>query len=286
MLEPTVFKDDLGFIEGPAWTPEGNLSLVSIDRGLVYTLDGSTGEVRGSVETAGGPNGLVIGEHAAFVAQNGGVFGASGQAPAGVQAVSDGHATYVATDGFEAPNDICFGPDGRLLVTDPTTDAALLEQIPGAVLACDAVSGETEVLLDGLLCPNGLAVDASGDVLYLGQSFARTIERIRFDGPRLVREHDIFCEVENGRPDGMALDRDGNLWVAVPASGGVNVYDPNGKQLERVDCGEGSLTTNVCFGGPDLKRVFITAAKLGAVLTLTAPVAGLPLRPGGAAATK
>jgi gluconolactonase len=229
---------------------------------------------------------MVIGQDAAFIAQNGGVFGASGQAEAGVQTIADGRASYLTTSGFRAPNDICFGPDGRLLVTDPTTDAALLEPIPGTVLACDMLSGETEVLLDGLLCPNGLAVDETDSVLYLGQSFARTIERVRIDGPRLVRENDIFCEVENGRPDGMALDQEGNLWVAVPASGGVNVYDPAGRQIERIECGEGSLTTNVCFGGPELKQVFITAAMRGSVLTLTAPAAGLPLHPYRSAGTQ
>lgn len=278
MIKAEIFVDDLGFIEGPAWEPGGTLSLVSIDRGRVYRLDGRSGEVISHTSMGGGPNGLILGRDMAYVAQNGGIFGASGTAPSGVQAVRDGEATYLSTDGFIAPNDICLLSDGRLIVTDPETDAALHEPLPGRVLACDPRTGESEVLLSGLLCPNGLAVDASDRFLYLTQSYARTVERFRIEGRGLVHE-EVVCRIENGRPDGMAIDREGNLWVCVPASGGVNVYDSAGRLIERVECGDGSLTTNVCFGGHELTQIFITAAGRGSAMTLAAPVAGLALHP-------
>jgi gluconolactonase len=278
MSRVTVFKDDLGFIEGPAWRPPDRLSLVSIDRGLVYTLDGATGQILESVETAGGPNGLVVGHDVAYVAQNGGVFGASGPVTPGVQAVAAGRASYAGTDGFRAPNDICLTADGRLIVTDPATDAALHEPIAGELVACDPSSGATEVLAAELLCPNGLAIDENDRFLYLTQSYARTIERFRIESSGLVRE-DVVCHIDNGRPDGLALDREGNFWVCVPASGGVNVYDPSGGQIDRIDCGDGAMTTNLCFGGADYRQVFIAAAGLGQLLTLTAEAAGLPLHP-------
>jgi gluconolactonase len=278
MSRTTIFKDDLGFIEGPAWQPPDRLSLVSIDRGLVYTLDGGSGEILASVATRGGPNGLVVGHDVAYAAQNGGVFGASGVAPPGVQAIAAGQAPYAATDGFRAPNDICLTFDGHLIVTDPATDAALHEPITGELLACDPRTGATEILADGLLCPNGLAIDAEDRFLYLTQSYARTIERFHFGPSGLVRE-EVVCRIDNGRPDGLALDLEGNFWVCVPASGGVNVYDPAGTQIDRIECGDGAMTTNLCFGGPDYRQVFIAAAGLGQLLTLVAPVAGLPLHP-------
>jgi gluconolactonase len=278
MSRTTVFKDDLGFIEGPAWGLPDRLSLVSIDRGLVYTLDGGSGEILESVATGGGPNGLVVGDNVAYAAQNGGVFGASGVAAPGVQAVAGGQASYAATEGFRAPNDICLTSDGRLIVTDPATDAALHEPITGELLACDPNTGATEVLAGELLCPNGLAIDADDRFLYLTQSYARTIERFRFGPSGLVRE-EVVCRIDNGRPDGLALDLEGNFWVCVPASGGVNVYDPAGTQIDRIECGDGAMTTNLCFGGPEYRQVFIAAAGLGQLLTLTAPVAGLPLHP-------
>jgi gluconolactonase len=278
MSRTTVFKSDLGFIEGPAWQPPNRLSLVSIDRGLVYTLDADSGEILESVATEGGPNGLVVGHGVAYAAQNGGVFGASGTATPGVQAVANGQASYAATDGFRAPNDICLTSNGRLIVTDPATDAALHEPIAGELLACDPSTGTTELLATELLCPNGVAIDADDRFLYLTQSYARTIERFRFESSELVRD-EVICHIDNGRPDGLALDLEGNFWVCVPASGGVNVYDPTGAQIDRIDCGDGSMTTNLCFGGPDYRQVFIAAAGLGQLLTLTASVAGLPLHP-------
>jgi len=254
MSRTTIFKDDLGFIEGPAWQPPDRLSLVSIDRGLVYTLDGGSGEILASVATRGGPNGLVVGHDVAYAAQNGGVFGASGVAPPGVQAIAAGQAPYAATDGFRAPNDICLTFDGHLIVTDPATDAALHEPITGELLACDPGTGATEILAGGLLCPNGLAIDAEDRFLYLTQSYARTIERFHFGPSGLVRE-EVVCRIDNGRPDGLALDLEGNFWVCVPASGGVNVYDPAGTQIATLKTPE--RPTGITFGA-DPATLFVT----------------------------
>jgi len=278
MMRPEVFSDDLGFIEGPAWHPKGTLHLVSISRGLVYELAGDSGAVLSSASTAGGPNGLTLGLEGHYVAQNGGIFGASGDAVPGVQVVAGESATYLSDEDFDAPNDLCVAPDGRLIVTDPASEKALVQPVPGRVLACDPLTGDVEVLLSEMRCPNGLAISADDRSLYLAQSYLQTIQQFWFEDARLVAG-DIVCQVANGRPDGIAIDMEGNLWVCVPASGGVNVYDPGGTQIERIECGAGSMTTNLCFGGPGHRRLFITAAGLGSVLTVTAPVPGLTLHP-------
>jgi gluconolactonase len=276
-MQIDVFQSGLGFIEGPAWTADGRLSLVSISHGCIYTLDGS-GAVRDRIPTGGGPNGLASRGGELFVAQNGGIFGASGVTKGGVQRIADGRGELLFAEAFTAPNDICFGPDGRLYVTDPLTDKALTEPVEGRLLACDLATGEAEVLVDKRLFPNGLAFDASGEVLYLAQTYPRVIERFTFRNGRLSSDG-ILCTLAKGRPDGMAIDQEGKLWICTPGTGGVEVFTREGKPLQRIEFGEGTMTTNCCFGGPKMTDLFVTAAGRGSVLRVDAGVPGLPLYP-------
>lgn len=275
MADFSVFSSDLGFIEGPVWA--GNsLFLVSINRGCVFELD-TSGRQRAVFATGGGPNGLTHDGKRLLVAQNGGIFGASGPAAAGVQVIENSQVTAAFPGVFNAPNDLCFGPDGRLYVTDPASEKGILEPIEGRVLACDLDTGATEVICEGRHFPNGLAFDASGDHLFLALTYSRVIERFAFEAGRL-RSVGTFCQMHNGRPDGMALDVEGNLWICTPGTGGLEVFGPDGHFLERFAFGEGSMTTNCCFGGADRRDLFITAAGLGSVLIMRAPYPGLQLR--------
>lgn len=277
LSEIEVFASGLGFIEGPAWSrAAGTLSLVSISLGCVWTLD-AAGQIIGRIDTGGGPNGLVLDGDCKFVAQNGGIFGASGTAPAGVQRIADNFVELVPASGFVAPNDLCFGPDGRLWVSDPETDRAVLEPFEGRVLAMEPTTGATEIAVEKRLFPNGLAFDAGGTAMYLALTYPRQIERFRFADGKLSSEG-ILCELTGGRPDGMALDEEGNLWICTPGSGGLEVFSAAGNFLERIEFGTGTMTTNCCFGGPDMNTLFVTAAGRGEVLRLQTGTRGLPLR--------
>ncbi len=274
--DSAVFSEDLGFIEGPVWNAEARtLNLVSIDRGCVYTLD-AAGRVVATYQTGGGPNGLVLGSDGLFVAQNGGIFGASGLATPGVQSIIGGVVDYALSGGFTAPNDLAFGPDGRLYVTDPQTDRAILEPIPGCVVACELGTGIQTVVASDRLCPNGLAFTADGQRMLLAQTQARLVEQFLFSGTDLLSQG-IFCELTNGRPDGMALDQADNLWICTPGTGGVEVFDAGGKFVRRIEIGADSMTTNLCFGGEDGRDLFVTAAKWGKVIRLRTELPGLAL---------
>ena len=272
-----VFQTGLGFIEGPVWTPDGRLCVTSISQGCVVVLGGD-GTVLERISTGGGPNGLAVGQDALWVAQNGGIFGASGVTKGGIQRIRDGQVELLFADALTAPNDLCFGPDGRLYVTDPLTDRALTEAIEGSVWACDLSTGTAEAVVSKRLFPNGIAFDPSGTVMYLAQTYPRVIEKFRFNAGRLTSEG-ILCTIAKGRPDGIAVDREGNLWVCTPGTGGLEVFSPQGEPLQRIEFGEGTMTTNCCFGGPAMTDLFVTAAGRGSVLKLDAGVAGLPLYP-------
>jgi gluconolactonase len=77
-----------------------------------------------------------------------------------------------------------------------------------------------------------------------------------------------------GGPDGMVLDAEENLVVAHARMGAVWVFSALGEPLFRIRSCEGLRTTNVAFGGPDLRTLFITESGSGCVLTARLSVAG------------
>jgi len=120
-MEPRVVTTGVGLCEGPVWTQDGRLVVTSEDHGCLYEI--GPGGPRLLAETGGGANGIAEdSDGALYVAQNGGQIGSDhllrGPAEPGIQRVYGNEVSYLAR-GLEAPNDICFGPDGRLYFTDP-----------------------------------------------------------------------------------------------------------------------------------------------------------------------
>ena len=96
-------------------------------------------------------------------------------------------------------------------------------------------------------------------------------------------EKQIFVTTKGGGPDGLALTEDGRVWVALAGGGGVAVYKPDGELEQMVEIPQ-SMCTSVCFGGDDLKDLYIVSGsdgadsdRAGAVYRTRADVAGLPV---------
>ncbi|ORW89025.1 hypothetical protein AWC27_13135 [Mycobacterium szulgai] len=263
-----LVADDLGFTEGPVWLPDGRIALTSISRGCLYIVDPAGGPVE-QIVTGGGPNGLALGpDGALYVAQNGGVFGASGPAPAGVQIVTGGCVDYLST-GMDAPNDLAFGPDGRLWVTDPrgesvfsaTDDSAL-----GWLWACPLDGGAPQRIVDnGPVFINGLAFTGEGPV---GRSLLVTATlssgllayAVAAPGAPSWAQARLVHTFDNGWPDGMLISPSGQAWVALTGADRIDVIDPGGECSAVLDLPAGSFPTNVCIGGAGLDELYVTAA--------------------------
>lgn len=264
-----VVADALGFTEGPVWLGDGRIALSSISHGCVYFVDPSGGPTE-RIDTGGGPNGLTLGpDGRLYVAQNGGIFGASGTCQAGVQVIVDGGVDYLAT-GMEAPNDLVFGPDGRLWVTDTRAEpdyAAGDSGVPGWLWVCSIDGSPPErVVDDGPVFINGLAfnedrllVTATLTSQLLAYGGAAT-GAANWASPQLVHTF------ENGWPDGLAIDPAGHAWVALTAGDRIDVIDSTGNRLGLVELPAGSLPTNVCLGGPALNELYVSAAHSQALL--------------------
>src|SRR3984885_7581411 len=216
-----VVADGLGFTEGPGWLPDRRGALTSISHGRVYIVD-PTGAPPESIDTGGGPNGLAASaEGTLYVAQNGGAWGASGTAEPGVQVITGSHVDYLV-EGLGAPNDLTFGPDGRLWITDTraqfdvsTPDAGL----PGHVYATDVHSGDTRVVIgDGPVFINGLGFDHDGSRLLVTVTLSSQLLSYVVAPDGSVDAPETVHTFIDGWPDGMTVSAHGDYWVALPSA--------------------------------------------------------------------
>lgn len=264
-MQADVLAGGLGFVEGPVWLPDGRIALTSISHGCVYLVDPSGGTER--IDTGGGPNGLAADAHGIlYVAQNGGIFGGSGPAEPGVQVITGRNVQYLVA-GLDAPNDLAFGPDGRLWVTDTRGEIDYLrpdDGLPGKVWAIDVGRGEAELMSErGPVFLNGLGFSRDGRRLLVTATMSGRL--LAFDlapcgaaswlQPRPVHTFDT------GWPDGLALSPRGEAWVALTAADRIDVIDAGGRRTGAVRLPAGSLPTNVCIDGDTLDAVLVTAAR-------------------------
>lgn len=259
------------FLEGPSFDTRGNLYCVDVAFGRIFLVD-PEGNFSVFVEYDGAPNGLKI--H-----RDGRLFVADRRHGIVVIDPADRQLQYVLQrydiEPFKGPNDLVFSAEGDLYFTDQGMSD--LNNQTGRVFRLRA-DGGLDILLDKLPSPNGIALDPSGRVLYVAVTRSNNIVRVQLlpDG-RPSRVLNFIQLSGGGGPDGIAVDAEGGLAVACPLLGAVWIFDAKGQPTVRVNLCSGNLGTNVAYGGPDGRRLFITAADTGTIQVADLPVGGLSL---------
>ena len=266
-----VMADGLGFTEGPVWLPDDRVALTSISHGCVYIVDPRDGALE-RIDTGGGPNGLACSaDGTLYVAQNGGAWGASGAAEPGVQVISRSRVDYLV-EGLGAPNDLTFGPDGRLWITDPRGEFDISTPgagLPGHVYATDVDSGDTrQVIDDGPVFINGLGFDRDGSRLLVTATLSSQLLSYVISPDGAVGAPEIVHTFGDGWPDGMTVSAHGDYWVALTAADRIDVVDTWGRCVAQIALPAGSLPTNVCIGGRRSDELFVTAAHSESLLRI------------------
>ncbi|RYF45812.1 MAG: SMP-30/gluconolactonase/LRE family protein [Comamonadaceae bacterium] len=145
---------------------------------------------------------------------------------------------------------------------------------------------------------NGLAFSPDNQVMYWSNTPEHRIDRFDFDvvtgavsnrRPWVQFDRKVEGQPYGGRPDGAAVDVEGNYWVAMYEGACVLQLSPAGEVLQRIDTPV-VCPTMVCFGGEDLQTLYVTSARAGrpeeeqnapiaagSLLTMRVEVAGLPV---------
>jgi gluconolactonase len=268
----------LGLTEGPLWTSDGRLLVVSVSRGLVYEVDLDGARARPLVNLGGAPSGLAEDREGTFwVAQGGSQLRRDDAAPVppSIQHVTGASVASAAHTGLTAPNDCVVGQDGVLWFTDPAGSPLHGTPEPGRVWTLGP-GGALSLKADGVLYPNGIAFSPDLAALYVAETATRRVLRFPLHGSALGPVQTVI-ELSDGHPDGLAVDADGNIIIAATTAGAVVLAAPDGTEIDRITIGPGSMPTNVCFGGDDLATLFVTVAKGGRVLAVPRKVPGLAL---------
>jgi gluconolactonase len=271
-MDGAVIATGLQFPEGPVWR-DGVLYFTEIEGGAVSRWTAGRAVERVAT-TGGGPNGATFGpDGALYVTQNGGMTRESRTTP-GIQRVTlDGDVTMLATAvagvTLDGPNDLAFGPDGRLWFTDPRGSADPRDNDqPGRIFALDTNTGDGELVIElGPVFPNGIALLADGTVVWT-ESFSRRVVAL-VDG----RPEALIELPERHFPDGLCVAADGRLYVATTYAHCVSVVE-DGVIVDRLACGDG-MVTNCCFGATDL---YVTESRWGTLWRFPVGGSGLPLR--------
>jgi gluconolactonase len=289
------------FLEGPAVDRAGNVFFSDIQGNRILKMD-PTGKVTTWREDSGRTNGNTFDSRGRLISCEGAENGPGGRRRI-VRTDMQTGKVEVLTERYEgkrysSPNDVVVDSSGRIWFTDPlyAPDRSIMEHEHEAAYRIDPDGKVTRVITQPAIGrPNGLAVTPNGQTLYLIDSnyISPTGNRkiwafdIATDGS--VSKQRLLYDFGRGRGgDGMRLDSQGNLWVAAGISAprtanesadvptGVYVISPEGQLLGRIPIPE-DVITNLAFGGPEKKTLYVTSGKT--VFKISTAVTGYSLYP-------
>ncbi len=286
------------FPEGPIAMPDGSVVLVEIRRGTLSRVT-PAGGVEVVAELGGGPNGAAIGpDGRCYVCNNGGFewmeIGGNfipGEQPADysggrIEAVdlTSGESTllYRECDGIplRGPNDIVFDREGGFYFTDlGKTRGRELDR--GAVYYAKPDGSSIREVRFPVMTPNGVGLSPDEDRLYVAETITGRLMGYPITSPGELASIPDWEALVTGFPnyqlfDSLAVDAAGNVCVATLVNGGITIIAPDGKSSTHVPTGD-PMTTNICFGGDDLRTAFITCSMSGRLVSCEWETAGLPL---------
>jgi sugar lactone lactonase YvrE len=246
--------------EGPVWEgSSGELSWVDILGGRLFRSEMSAAGVR-VVDAL--DVGCYLGS--AVPQQGGGWMLAADTGFARLD--NDGDLIWMSRpeDGKQNPmrmNDGACDPHGRFWAGSMAQNAAPGE---GSLYRLDP-DGSTHAMVTSMTVPNGMAWSSDGQTMWLVDSANRVIDAFDFDadaGAVTRRRTIVQLDSSDGLPDGLAVDEENCIWVAIWDGSEVRRYDPDGNLLASVRLPV-SRPTSCCFGGDDLDTLFITSARTG-----------------------
>lgn len=248
-----LIADGIGFPEGPMIARDGTLYFSGVNENKIYKYVNGKPEVFYG-DNEDGANGLAL--H-----RDGTIYAAAGRAKAILKLAPDGKATKWITEvngePLNAPNDLVFDAQGNLFFTNPAGFQSGGDPSKPSVIRVTP-DGKAMIIDADVQYPNGIGISPDGKYLYVNELMRGSlVYRYELKNGEIGKKDELI-KFGGGMPDGMAIAASGNLYVALNLHAKVVVVSPEGKILKEVQFPKGSGVTNACFGGPDMKTLFVT----------------------------
>ncbi len=289
----------LKFPEGPIAMPDGSVIVVEIARGTLSRVSPEGDAIEVISTLGGGPNGAAMGpDGACYVCNNGGFeWHQSGEGllfPGNQPAdYTGGRIERVDLDTGESsilyehcqgeplkgPNDIVFDADGGFWFTDHGKNRARDKDRTGVFYALSDGSFIEQAIFP-MEAPNGIGLSPDESTLYVAETPTGRLWAYKIDSPGKIDQSQrpkMLAQIPDYHMfDSLAVDAVGNVCVATLITGGITIHSPDAKSARFVPMPD-ILTTNICFGGDDLKTAYITLSATGRLVSCEWESAGLPL---------
>ncbi|MDQ3815976.1 MAG: SMP-30/gluconolactonase/LRE family protein [Armatimonadota bacterium] len=249
---------DMKFVEGPVWDAQGFLLYSDIPANTIFKWSpGGTNEI--FRRPSGNSNGLTLDREGRLIACEHGNRRVS-------RTEKDGTVVTLAEKygdkRLNSPNDLDVKSDGSIYFTDPPYGIRKEQQeLEFNGVYRIAPDGTLTLLVKDFVRPNGIAFSPDENRLYVADSDPQVSHIRVFDvqADGTLSNGRVFAELkepsQNGVPDGMKVDAEGNVFSTGP--GGVWVFAPDGKLLGKIAVPE--VPANLAWGGNDYKTLYITA---------------------------
>ncbi|MDA1234076.1 MAG: SMP-30/gluconolactonase/LRE family protein [Acidobacteria bacterium] len=251
---PVEFARSEEFSEGPVFDYEGNFFFTH-GRLVTRVAPNGSSAVWAATSGANGHKILPDGNHLLCVTGDRAIvlFDPTGKVIRPASTECDGAP-------LRAPNDLTLDQHGGFYFTDP---GGSRDKPIGTVHYVDS-SGVTHLVASGMWVPNGLVLSQDGRTLFVAETLPNRVVKFAVDGQGKLGALEEFAQLpfregHQPEPDGMALDTNGNLYVAHLGTSTVKVLAPDGSPLRTLPAGNYDAS-NLVFGGTDLNELYITGS--------------------------
>lgn len=254
--ELKLVADGYKFTEGPAADPSGDVYFTDQPNDRILKWSAATGKVQTFMQPCGRANGLYFDREGNLIAcaDEKGELQRIDPATKKVTVLLNQFDSKL----FNGPNDVWVDPAGGLYFTDPFykrdywQNREKPEQEKQRLYYLPKDAKAPVIADDTLVQPNGLIGSPDGKLLFVADIGDKKTYQYEIAPDGTLKNRKLFCATGS---DGMTRDTAGNLYLT---GKGVTVFDKDGRKLGEIPIPE-SWTANICFGGPDLKTLFITA---------------------------
>lgn len=255
------------FIEGPAFDSQGNLFVNDIPFGRIFRVT-PAGEFELLASYDGEPCGHKIDGGRSFLTDQRLGLLTLDRETGEVRP----HLSRRYSENFRGLNDLCISREGAIYFTDQGLSD--LRDSYGRVF-CLTPDGDLRCLLENAPSPNGIVLSPDEATLYVAMTRANAIWRLPLMTDGSTTKVGALINLSGGvGPDGIAVDESGGLVVAHPGLGVVWVFDAAGEPTHRIETPAGNMPTNIAFGGPGNKVLYITESRSGSILKVELDIPG------------